>query len=59
MMSDAIGKVFGLELWREEMLECKPGNFSLIYQGISSNFRKENNLVDRIRTRVEKGDCMK
>ena len=38
------------------MVECKSGEFSFIYQEISSNFREDINLVDIIRTEADKGD---
>ena len=41
-------------MWKEDMVEFKSGEFSLIYQGRYSNFRDANNLVDRIRTGVYK-----
>ena len=38
------------------MMECESGYFSLVYQGRYYNFREANNLVDRIRSGVYKGE---
>ena len=35
-------------------MELESGDFSIIYQGISSNFRELKKLVDRIRNGVDK-----
>ena len=40
LMGDASRKEFGSALWREGTMECKSGEFSLIYQVRSSNSRE-------------------
>ena len=43
------GKEFMFALWRFKRLDFKPGELSLLYQGISTKFMDPNNLVDRIK----------
>ena len=45
LMDDASGKEFGSALWREDMTEFESGEFTIIYQGTSSNFREAKNGI--------------
>ena len=55
LMGDLSGNGFGSLLWREDVVECDSGEFTLIYQGRYSKFRESNNMVNMIKNGVDKG----
>ena len=56
LMVDASGLGFGLMIWGEEKLVLESGEFTPLYQGISSNFIEGGNLTTQIEESVASGE---
>ena len=56
LMGDKSGLEFGLVLWGQGRLVSESGEFTSLYQGRSSNFRKGDNLTTRMEESVASGE---
>ena len=56
IMGDSSGLGFGFVLWSQWKLIYESGEFTSLYQGISSNFQEGDNLTIRIKESVESGE---